>query len=114
MTSDLSQFIKSKEDLYYILSVEGQLHLPPYDECSMEFMRDVLKGTKKLLHNRDVTPVTVPRLREFNAGQLYEMALNDSGARVFLPEPTTVKMKPISRRFLFNVSHSHSPETCGL
>jgi hypothetical protein len=52
VASDLRNFVKSKEDLYLILTIEGQFHLPPYDDCTMEFLRDALSGRKKLLSNR--------------------------------------------------------------
>ena len=70
LASDLRNFVKSKEDLYVILSIEGQFHLPPYDECTMEFMRDALSGKKRLISNRELAPVTVPRYKEFNAAGL--------------------------------------------
>jgi len=70
VASDLRNYVKSKEDLYVILSIEGQFHLPPYDECQMEFMRDALCGRKKLLSNKQLCPVTVPRYKEFNASKL--------------------------------------------
>jgi hypothetical protein len=70
MSSDLRNFVKSKEDLFVILSIEGQLHLPPFDECTMEFLRDALSGRKKLLTNRELAPVNVPRYKEFNAAAL--------------------------------------------
>ena len=44
LTDDLSKYIKSKEDLYTILGIEGQFHLPPFDECTMELLRDALRG----------------------------------------------------------------------
>ena len=56
---------------YYILAIEGQYHLPSLDECTMEFLRDALSGKKKVLTNRDLCPVNVPRYREFNATRLY-------------------------------------------
>ena len=77
VASDLRNFVKSKEDLYIILTIEGQLHLPPYDDCTMDFMRDALSGRKKLLSNRQLCPVTVPRFKEFNATNLQKLALED-------------------------------------
>ena len=71
MASDLRNFVRSKEDLYVILSIEGQFHLPPFDECTMEFMRDALSGKKRLLTNREVAAVNVPRYKEFNTANLY-------------------------------------------
>ncbi len=40
----------------------------------MEFMRDALSGKKKLLTNRDLCPVTVPRYKEFNSTNLEALA----------------------------------------
>ena len=103
LASDLRNYVKSKEDLYVILSIEGQFHLPPYDECTMEFMRDALSGRKRLITNRELAPVTVPRYREFNAAGLQKAALADDELRLCLPDASE---KTINRKFLFNVSAS--------
>ena len=105
LASDLRNFVKSKEDLYVILSIEGQLHLPPYDECTMEFMRDALCGRKRLITNRDLAPVNVPRYKEFNAVALYKAGIADEELNVYLPDPPAKESgKVLNRRFLFNVS----------
>ena len=104
IASDLRNFVKEKNDLYTILAIEGQYHLPAYDECSMEFLREVLKGKKKLLRNRDVCPVNVPRYKEFNTTPLYQAAFLDLELRPYFPDPTGSKSKPINRKFLFNVN----------
>ena len=107
MASDLRNFVKSKEDLYVILSIEGQLHLPPYDECTMEFMRDALCGRKRLITNRELAMVNVPRYKEFNAQNLYKAAMADAEFKQFLPDITSEKSsRSINRKFLFNVSWS--------
>jgi hypothetical protein len=41
----------------------------------MDFLRDALRGTKKLLTNRELCPVNVPRYREFNAQHLFAAAM---------------------------------------
>lgn len=87
-----------------ILSIEGQLHLPPYDECSMEFMRDALSGKKRLIPNRQLAPVNVPRYKEFNTGNLYKAAMADEELKFYLPDMTSEKStRTINRKFLFNV-----------
>ena len=105
MASDLRNFVKSKEDLYIILSIEGQYHLPPYDECTMEFLRDALSGKKRLLTNREVNYVNVPRYKEFNASNLQKAAMVDSELKLFLPDCSD---KVINRKFLFNVSEDNA------
>ena len=103
MASDLRNFVKSKEDLYIIMSIEGQLHLPPYDECTMEFMRDALSGKKRLLTNRELASVNVPRYKEFNAQKLQKAAMGDAELLLYLPDALSDN-KVINRKFLFNVS----------
>ena len=101
VASDLRNFVKSKEDVYIILTIEGQLNLPPYDECTMEFMRDALSGRKRLLTNRELAPVAVPRYKEFNAANLQKAALADEELKLYLPDAGE---RVINRKFLFNVS----------
>ena len=109
MASDLRNFVRSKEDLYVILSIEGQFHLPPFDECTMEFMRDALRGRKKLLTNREVATVNVPRYKEFNTANLYQAAIADDELRNYLPDAPEKGQKSINRKFLFNVSAATFP-----
>lgn len=55
-TIELQRFMKSKQDIYNILLTEGkhdpisyalgQYYLPPYSECSVEFLRDLFAGRK--------------------------------------------------------------------
>ena len=40
--------MKSKADIYKILTKEGQLFLPPFDECPMVFIKDIMMGKKKV------------------------------------------------------------------
>ena len=67
LCSDIAWMIKSKEDLYQILAIEGQLYCPAYDTVSLNFLRDVLRGAKKLIPLADVCSVAVPKLAEFNS-----------------------------------------------
>ena len=71
----------------------------------MEFMRDALCGRKRLITNRDLAPVNVPRYKEFNALALYKAGVADDELKLYLPDPPTKESsKVINRRFLFNVS----------
>lgn len=55
-TVELQRFMKSKQDIYNILLTEGkhdplsdglgQYYLPPYSECSVEFLRELFAGRK--------------------------------------------------------------------
>jgi hypothetical protein len=58
-TREMSRLFKSKHEIYRILSIEGQFYLPPFDECTVDFLRDVFSG-KKLVsihwHSDSVVP----------------------------------------------------------
>lgn len=46
--AELNGRMKSKLDIYRVLTKEGQLFLPPYTECTMDFMADIIQGKKKV------------------------------------------------------------------
>ena len=45
---DLGSKARSKYEVYKILTNEGNLYLPPYKECSIEFITDYLEGKKSI------------------------------------------------------------------
>ena len=61
MTQDLGQYIRSKRDLWQILS-NAQLMLPPYEMTPMNFLKAVLSGQKKLLSTAQAVCPNVPKL----------------------------------------------------
>ena len=104
MSSDLVQKFRSKQDLYQTLAVEFQYHLPVFDECSLVFLREVLAGRKLIFKLSELNCARVPRLTEFKTDILWNHAMNDFRARKYLPEPSNQKVRPVGRKFLFDVS----------
>jgi len=47
-TREMSRLFRSKKEIYQILTVEGQFYLPPYEECTLDFVRQMFCGTKKV------------------------------------------------------------------
>ena len=47
-TKEMSRLFKSKNEIYNVLLIEGQYYLPPFEECTIDFMRDVFKGRRKV------------------------------------------------------------------
>ncbi len=50
-TRELSQLMKSKKEIYQCLAIEGQFYLPPFDECTIDFVRDLFSGQKKVSYH---------------------------------------------------------------
>ena len=46
--AELAPYMKSKMNIYRIFSEEGQMYLPSFDECTMQFIRDIVNGKKKV------------------------------------------------------------------
>ena len=46
---DLGSKARSKGELYKLLTSDANLYLPPYKECTIEFITDYLEGKKKVL-----------------------------------------------------------------
>ena len=107
LDSQLLKHVRSKRDLYNIFIHVGQFHLPTLDDTTMFFMKEVLAGRKRLVKLQDLIPCNVPRLKEFKADILYQQAMADPSARLYLPDPSPKRpdVMPVSRKFLFNVSY---------
>ena len=44
--SDLAAKFKSKAELYNILTREGEIYLPPKQDSTQKFLREVMRGRK--------------------------------------------------------------------
>ncbi len=47
-TRELSRLFRSKREIYQILVIEGQFYLPPFEECTIDFLRALFSGQKKV------------------------------------------------------------------
>ncbi len=47
-TRELSRLFRSKREIYQILVIEGQFYMPPFEECTIDFMRSLFSGKKKV------------------------------------------------------------------
>ena len=101
---DLNKHVRGKRDLWQILAVVGQYHLPNFDTCTVHFMREILAGRKKVFKLKDLHPVCVPRISEFKADLLYEHCMKDPKIKPYLPDPALDSTRrPCGRKFLFDV-----------
>ena len=55
----------------------GQYFLPPAKFCSLEFMREVLSGKKRVFHRCDVIHYQVPRYRELSIKRILAMVIKE-------------------------------------
>jgi hypothetical protein len=100
--SQLSGVMKSKLDIYTILTRELQFYLPPIHECPMDFISDLMLGKKKMLKTSMIRMVNVPGFRELSGKSVYEQIIGMSVFQQYLPDLHQVK-KPLSRQYVYNV-----------
>jgi hypothetical protein len=81
--------------------------LPPHNECTIDFLKDVCAGRKFLLTNAEVKLINVPRIKELSAKLLQKEALDDPLISKFLPDISNKQV--LSKEFLFNIINSVKP-----
>ena len=102
--SQLSGVMKSKLDIYTILTRELQYYLPPMNECPMDFISDIMLSKKKMFKTADIRMVNVPGFRELSGKSVYEQIVALPVFKMYLPDLHQVK-KPLNRQYVYNVSH---------
>ena len=50
----------SKREIWRFLSTDAGVYLPPYDVCTVPYMKDLLAGRCKLIRTKDVKHISVP------------------------------------------------------
>jgi hypothetical protein len=88
--------MKSKLDLFNILSKEGQIYLPPYEYCTMDFLKQILSGNKRYLKNEEISIVNVPRFSELAGKRIYERIRGISFFMNYLPSENN-QNRPLPR-----------------
>ena len=100
--SQLSGVMKSKLNIYTILTRELQFYLPPLNECPMDFISDLMLGRKQMLKTSMIRMVNVPGFRELSGKSVFEQIIDMPVFKQYLPDLHQVK-KPLSRQYVYNV-----------
>ena len=64
--------MRSKKEIYNTFNYGLKMYLPEYRYCSMDFLRQILFGSKTLLTKKYILLVDVPRWDEFNVRTFYD------------------------------------------
>ena len=79
--------------------------MPPHDRCSLAFMGQLLKGTKKALHMTKIRPVKVVDRQYITVKRVVKQIKGNSVYMEHLPDnPATA-----GRAFLFNIVNTLDP-----
>ena len=61
-------------------------YIPDFHNCSMEFLKQILYGSKEMLHKSQVTLVDVPKWKEFKVRLFYDVVIKDEKFEKYLPD----------------------------
>jgi hypothetical protein len=56
----------------------------------MSFLRQILKGEKKILKQSQINHIPIPRYKEISVKRLFDFAMQDEEVRAYLPESKDV------------------------
>jgi len=101
----LSNFMKSKEDTYKVLAVDGQVFLPPEPHCTMKFLSQIMSGKKRFFFNHHAKMITVPRFAELSAKSILQLIDGNEFFMEYLPD-YDVRKRPLPRDYVLTVSES--------
>jgi hypothetical protein len=82
----------------------AQVYLPPFDECGVHFIKQILGRDKYSIKRTDLRTVKVPIFDELSAKKIMAQVVKQPHIMKYLPDPSR-KVAPINREFLFNVSN---------
>ena len=61
--NDVAIKAKSKKEVYFVLTTEGAIYLLPIMHANSSYLKEVARGTKLFLYNKNVKVVKVPQSR---------------------------------------------------
>ena len=78
--------MKSKEDTFNIVDYGLKTYIPDYRNCSMEFIKQILYGSKEQVLKENVQIVNVPKWKEFKVRLFYDVVIKDERFEKYLPD----------------------------
>ena len=85
-------------------------YLPPYHLTSMEFLKEVLAGRKRVLLRSQIKPVSVPVTRYITTARVLALAKQEPRIMQYIPDRPNLRACHVSREFLFNIVNTLDSE----
>ena len=59
-SKEFSAKYKSKREIYNFLATDVGVFLPPYDNVTIYFLKELMNGKKKMLRNTQIRTIHIP------------------------------------------------------
>ena len=84
--NDLAVKCKSKTELYNVLMREGNVYLPPKQDATQKYLRELLLGKKSYVKWNEAIVIQVPQYKGFRVKDLLNFAESEFEIHDFLPK----------------------------
>lgn len=109
--ADVDRLIHSKEHFVALFAVKGGFLLPPIQFLTWSFIRQILKGEKKLIRISEISAIYVPpKVSELTVANLMAQIRHEPRIMTYLPDGN----RPIDRKFFFAVMATILPNFYGV
>ena len=99
--NDVAIKAKSKKEIYYVLTCEGGIYLPPIMDANSTYLKDIVRGAKKFIYSKDVNVIKLPQIKRLYVADLLKWGKQNTLINSYLPTYKYVKMP--NRDWLCNV-----------
>ena len=63
--NDVAIKAKSKKEIYFVLTTEGAIYLPPIMGANSSYLKEIARGTKLFLYSKNVKVVKVRKIKSY-------------------------------------------------
>ena len=105
---DLASKWRSKKELYNMLVREGGIYLPPNQEATQKYLRDLMMGKKKFIKSENILAIKVPQYKGLTVKSIIEFAQRNIHIDKYLPDYEYSKEN--NREWVWNIVNTIIPE----
>ena len=105
---DLAAKCRSKTELYSILIREGNIYLPPKQDSTQKFLREIMMAKRKYIKCENITAIKVKQYKGLTVKSILEFANKNIHIDRFLPDYDY--LKDPNREWLCNIINTIIPD----
>ena len=84
--NDVASKCRSKLELYNLLTSEGGMYLPPIQDATQQYIRQLMMGKKNYVKSEDIKVIKVPHYNGLTVAKILNFARNKGDIQSYLPD----------------------------
>ena len=99
--NDVAIKARSKKEVYYVLTTEGGIYLPPIIDANSSYLKEIARGTKLFLYSTNVKVIKVPQIKKLFVNDILKWGKSKTNIDAYFPTYKYVKFP--NREWICNV-----------